>query len=598
MVKTIAIDKRKEIVDLPLDYSAIRENNQPIALSDGQKLMLRAGLNKLKILEQNFVDFTKDANGASEKYPKMMIMCEDTKVTPLVVDFLISDGLTEEEIIRVDSNKKGEIPEAEWKELKQKLFNIDKRKNPKVIVSVLMLREGFDVNNICVIVPLRASSALILIEQTIGRGLRLMWREPEYIEIKQENIRRLLREKKEPKNYLDLLLIVEHPSFIQFYDDLLKDGFAELEKDPTDREEVLGDIIKVGLKENYQQYNLYWPVIIKESDEELVEGNFGIEKLDSFTVYDLESLQKFFKKEGEEFVSEEITVKTRFGDYVVNASLFSAQSYNEYLGKIIDVIVNRMARIGSRRNKVFPVMQINESELVKIIDVYIRNKLFGKQFNPFIDNNWKVLLLRNGIVTQHIIKEIGKVILAMQNNVEVGEASVEKRYFSEVPELRMRENYSLEITKTIYERLPYPSNKGDFEKDFLIYADADSQVEAIMKVNENYHNFAYVIYIRTDGFLATYRPDFIVKTKNKIYLIETKAEDEMSNTNVQLKRIAVLDWLGRINKLEPQDRLEKEWEYILLSESHFYGLSKNSASIDEICALAKINKAVVAGKLL
>ncbi len=257
-----------------------------------------------------------------------------------------------------------------------------------------------------------------------------------------------------------------------------------------------------------------------------------------------------------------------------------------------------MARIGSRRNKVFPVMQINESELVKIIDVYIRNKLFGKQFNPFIDNNWKVLLLRNGIVTQHIIKEIGKVILAMQNNVEVGEASVEKRYFSEVPELRMRENYSLEITKTIYERLPYPSNKGDFEKDFLIYADADSQVEAIMKVNENYHNFAYVIYIRTDGFLATYRPDFIVKTKNKIYLIETKAEDEMSNTNVQLKRIAVLDWLGRINKLEPQDRLEKEWEYILLSESHFYGLSKNSASIDEICALAKINKAVVAGKLL
>jgi len=598
LVKTIAIDKRKEIVDLPLDYSAIRENNQPIALSDGQKLMLRAGLNKLKILEQNFVDFTKDANGASEKYPKMMIMCEDTKVTPLVVDFLISDGLTEEEIIRVDSNKKGEIPEAEWKELKQKLFNIDKRKNPKVIVSVLMLREGFDVNNICVIVPLRASSALILIEQTIGRGLRLMWREPEYIEIKQENIRRLLREKKEPKNYLDLLLIVEHPSFIQFYDDLLKDGFAELEKDPTDREEVLGDIIKVGLKENYQQYNLYWPVIIKESDEELVEGNFGIEKLDSFTVYDLESLQKFFKKEGEEFVSEEITVKTRFGDYVVNASLFSAQSYNEYLGKIIDVIVNRMARIGSRRNKVFPVMQINESELVKIIDVYIRNKLFGKQFNPFIDNNWKVLLLRNGIVTQHIIKEIGKVILAMQNNVEVGEASVEKRYFSEVPELRMRENYSLEITKTIYERLPYPSNKGDFEKDFLIYADADSQVEAIMKVNENYHNFAYVIYIRTDGFLATYRPDFIVKTKNKIYLIETKAEDEMSNTNVQLKRIAVLDWLGRINKLEPQDRLEKEWEYILLSESHFYGLSKNSASIDEICALAKINKAVVAGKLL
>ncbi|MDP2951026.1 MAG: restriction endonuclease subunit R, partial [bacterium] len=254
-------------------------------------------------------------------------------------------------------------------------------------------------------------------------------------------------------------------------------------------------------------------------------------------------------------------------------------------------------KIGSRRSKVFPVMQINESELARIIDVYIRNKLFGKQFNPFVDNNWKVLLLRNGIVTQHIIKEIGKVILEMQNNVEVDEAKVEKRYFSEVGELRMRENYSLEIIKTIYERLPYPSNKGDFEKNFLIYADTDSQVEAIMKVNENYHNFAYVIYIRIDGLLATYRPDFIVKTKNKVYLVETKAEDEVSNVNVQQKRLAVLDWLNRINKLEPQDRLEKEWEYVLLSESHFYGLSKNGASIEEICELAKINRANTSGKL-
>ena len=64
-------------------------------------------------------------------------------------------------------------------EIKEKLFNIDRYAQPKVIVSVLMLREGFDVNNICVVVPLRASTASILLEQTIGRGLRLMWREPE-----------------------------------------------------------------------------------------------------------------------------------------------------------------------------------------------------------------------------------------------------------------------------------------------------------------------------------------------------------------------------------------------------------------------------------
>jgi len=116
----------------------------------------------------------------------MLIMCEDTKVTPFVVEFLNEEGWSDEDVIRVDSDRKGNISEVEWLELKQKLFNIDKHEKPKIIVSVLMLREGFDVSNICVIVPLRSTSAPILLEQTIGRGLRLMWREPEFLKLKKK----------------------------------------------------------------------------------------------------------------------------------------------------------------------------------------------------------------------------------------------------------------------------------------------------------------------------------------------------------------------------------------------------------------------------
>ena len=86
--------------------------------------------------------------------------------------------------MEIHSKAKEWLSEKEWSDIKQKLFSIDKRAVPKIIVSVLMLREGFDVNNICVIVPLRASTSTILLEQTIGRGLRLMWREPEYTELK------------------------------------------------------------------------------------------------------------------------------------------------------------------------------------------------------------------------------------------------------------------------------------------------------------------------------------------------------------------------------------------------------------------------------
>ena len=112
-------------------------------------------------------------------------------------------------------------------------------------------------------------------------------------------------------------------------------------------------------------------------------------------------------------------------------------------------------------------MQVNNLEVVKIIDLFVRTKLFGQNFDPFFENNWKVLLMKNGIVTQHIIQEIGKVILEMQNSTNIDEARIEKKYFSSIMELRMRENFSLPIVKTIYERLRYPSNKGGFEKAFL-----------------------------------------------------------------------------------------------------------------------------------
>lgn len=598
LVKTIAIDKRKELVDLPLEYSAIRENGIVVGLSDGQKLMLRAGLKKLQILEKHFTEFTQDKSGVSNKHPKMLVMSEDTSVTPFIEEFLKGEGLAPEDVMRIDSNRKGEVSEEEWFGIKQRLFNVDKHENPKVIVSVLMLREGFDVNNICVIVPLRSSSAPILLEQTIGRGLRLMWREPEFEEIKADNRKKLLTEKREPNNYLDLLTIIEHPAFIQFYDELLKEGLlGEIDHDPNGGREILGDIIKVGLKSNYKDYDLFWPVVIRDADEELGEAEIDINKLEIFNLYPFEDLKKFFSKSGERFIAEELTVKTRFGEYVVDAALFKSQSYNEYLQKIVGVVVNRIARVSQRKNKVFPALQVNNVAIVGTADTYIRNRLFGQNFDPFVDNNWKILLLKNGLVTDHIVKEIGKAVFEMQQAVKLTEAKVEKRYYSEVAELRMRENFSLDITKTIYERLAYPSNKGELEKNLMLYADSDSGVESLMKVNEYYHSYSTISYIRTDGLLSLYSPDFIVKTSKKIYIIETKADRDLNDPNVKQKQLATLDWVKRINSLDAKERMEREWSYSLLGENHFYSLKENSASMEEICELAKVNEAATRGKL-
>ena len=87
LVKIVALDRRNEIASIELDYKAERDGNDVVGLSGGQKIMLRAGLQKLKILEEDFVALTADRTGISDKHPKMMVICEDTNVAPYVVDF-------------------------------------------------------------------------------------------------------------------------------------------------------------------------------------------------------------------------------------------------------------------------------------------------------------------------------------------------------------------------------------------------------------------------------------------------------------------------------------------------------------------------------
>ncbi|MBR4170114.1 MAG: DEAD/DEAH box helicase family protein, partial [Kiritimatiellae bacterium] len=249
LVKTIVIDQRKDLTGElgSLDYNAIRDGRDVVGLSEGQRLMLRAGLAKLRYLEKEFSPLD------AEKRPKMMVVCEDTGVTPFVSEFLRDEGLSEDDILTVDSNRQGEVGEKEWSAMKGKLFAVDKRDKPRVIVSVLMLREGFDVNNICVIVPLRASKAQILLEQTLGRGLRLMWREPEYRETKGKARRQLLEEKVEPCAVLDFLYIIEHPAFVEFYDSLVAEGLVGSQEAEDKEGGGTDDLVHSVLKEDYEK---------------------------------------------------------------------------------------------------------------------------------------------------------------------------------------------------------------------------------------------------------------------------------------------------------------------------------------------------------
>lgn len=591
LVKLITIDKRKEISKISLDFKAIREGKKIVGLSEGQRVMLRAGLSKLNILSECFSKYDKN------KQPKMLVVCEDTNVVPFVKNFFIEEGLSDDEIIEVHSKKKSELNSNDWDNLKLKLFNIDKKVNPKIIISVLMLREGFDVNNICVIVPLRSSEAPILLEQIIGRGLRLMWREPEYNEIKNELRENVLVKKIEPNTQLDVLSIIEHPKFNDFYNEFIDEGIVSEIKRDIDSSKVLGDMITVGLKENFVNYDFYWPIITKEREEVISPMKFNLDDFEAFNI-SLEELKKIKVEKSEVFESQELTMKTRFGRYKVTKDIINATSYNDFLLKIVNKITSMIQDIrkGTRiYQKDFPLIQINKPLLTETIDDYIRTKLFNQEFDPMINQNYEYLLLFNNKIISHIIRQFSNVVYNMQYTVNIEEAEVEKKYFSDVSELRMRENYSVEVSKSIYECLPYPSNKGGFEKAFIEACDNDSRVDAFIKINEYYHNFATISYIRDDGLLARYYPDFIVKIKNDIFVVETKAKKDISNVNVQSKKLATLDCLSEINLLNGVDRMDAKWNYSLLSDEEFYKLYDKGASIQEILEYSIVTKAKANG---
>jgi type III restriction enzyme len=304
--------------------------------------------------------------------------------------------------------------------------------------------------------------------------------------------------------------------------------------------------IKVGLKEDYQKYDFHWINIIREAEEEIVSKSIDPSKLNPFKSFSIEQLKNILGTDGEEFVSQELTIGTQFGNYKITSNLFSSTNYTEYLQRILSTINNRIEIVGNRK-KELPTLQIHQIELIKTIDTYIRNYLFGEPFNPFDNSNWKILLSNNGVVTEHIIKEISKVIYELQNNFNVTEAEVSLTPFSKVSELKMRENYSIPIRKTIYERLRFPSNKGIFEKDFMTYADIDTKVISIIKIDEYQHRFACVSYIRTDGLMSSYYPDFLVMSEDKIYIVETKGKDKIGDQNVKQKQLSFLNKLNKIS---------------------------------------------------
>src|SRR5437016_5539756 len=106
--------------------------------------------------------------------PFVLVIARDTTHAAQLLATIQGDkffeGRYRDRVIQVDSSKTGK----EEDEMIGRLLRVEQAEEPtEIVIHVNMLKEGWDVTNLYTIVPLRAANARILIEQSIGRGLRL-----------------------------------------------------------------------------------------------------------------------------------------------------------------------------------------------------------------------------------------------------------------------------------------------------------------------------------------------------------------------------------------------------------------------------------------
>jgi type III restriction enzyme len=151
------------------------------------------------------------------KKPVLFVMMNSTAEANEIADFLrrkYPGDLGGEKLQVIHTDLKGEITnKAELEKARKAAREVDQANSPvNAIVSVLMLREGWDVQNVTVVVGLRpyTSKANILPEQAIGRGLRLMFRSQGLV------------------GYTERVDIIGNQGFLHFVDELEKDEDVKL----------------------------------------------------------------------------------------------------------------------------------------------------------------------------------------------------------------------------------------------------------------------------------------------------------------------------------------------------------------------------------
>lgn len=513
---------------------------------------------------------SRDEWERSGKKPLLFVMCDSTEAADQITHRLNSDNGFKElngKTINLHTNLKGklkkvgsgpaarmefvesekEISDEDLKALRQLSRDLDSNSSPySCIVSVLMLREGWDVRNVTTIVPLRplSSKSRILPEQTLGRGLRRMT---------------------PPAQANELLTVVEHPSIASLYQqELAQEGLpievVEVERVPSTTISIFPD----EANKNITDLEIEIPF--------LSAGHRIVPTLQSLTI---EDVRKEFKKlkplplagplrteieyEGRHLFTDEVIERMKI-DLPLLQSGIGAVSY--FVKQIETICKLRGLHVG----------------LAPLMQTFLEEILFQSKtdlFDPKL-----VARLGDSDVGEYVRAVFVPLVRARTTTHEQRTAAAEPTRMSHWKPYQVTHNErrpALTAGHTLFNLVPCNRN---LEVAVAQFANNAADVAAFAK-NSGPQSLR-IDYLQAGGRLAFYTPDFFVRTGEGNYLlIETKGREDR---DVPRKARAAIAWCKAASSAQ------STWEYLYIPQGVFERLGGNTiAELTRMCAPALVD---------
>lgn len=454
------------------------------------------------------------------KKPILFIMMNDTKEADDVGDWLRSKYPSEfagDNTLVIHTDTSGNVSKKDLDKARDVARDVDNPDCPvNAIVSVLMLREGWDVQNVTVVVGLRpyTSKANILPEQTIGRGLRLMFRG-------------------DSGSYRERVDVIGNQAFINFVDDLekiegLKLDTFEIGKDKLHIITIMPEPSERG------QYDIAIPSLSpalmrkRTLAEEIEALDISQFKTAPLPVKPGDSAEQSFRYEGYDILTLEKEFEREY-------QIPEAQTSGEIIGYYAKLIAANL-KLPSQFAALAP----------KVRDFFSQTA-FGRPVD-LEDKQILKAMSRNAAayVVCSVFEKALKSVLVLEVEPELLAPPRMLSTCSSFP--YSRPTYA--GRKTVFNLVPCDN---ELERAFARFLDTAPDVEAFAKLPEQF-GFA-IEYVDQAANMRYYYPDFVARLDTgEHWLIETKGAETLE---VAHKDRAAILWCENATALG-----DTQWHYI------------------------------------